>query len=193
MSTTLYLARHGETRWNKHHRIQGQLDSKLTDKGKQQSLAIVQQLKQEKLDLIVSSTLGRAISSAEICQQQLNIRHISIPQLAERNLGDWQGRCINELQQLPHYHEVLQQVTHLPVPNGESAIACGQRIYRALAVLCEKFPRKNILVVFHGEALRCFSALLGYQQQRNAYNLFKNGSVYPLKRLSHKPTFEFIN
>lgn len=35
----LYILRHGETLWNQQGRFQGQKDSPLTDKGRQQALA----------------------------------------------------------------------------------------------------------------------------------------------------------
>ncbi|PWK46358.1 histidine phosphatase family protein, partial [Pleionea mediterranea] len=34
--TTFYLARHGETEWNRIKRLQGRLDSPLTEQGIQQ-------------------------------------------------------------------------------------------------------------------------------------------------------------
>ena len=40
MPTKIYLARHGETLWNKTQRLQGQLDSELTSLGKIQSLDV---------------------------------------------------------------------------------------------------------------------------------------------------------
>ena len=51
MKTNLYLARHGETQWNKEQRFQGQLDSELTDVGKQQSAKIAHQLANNNIDL----------------------------------------------------------------------------------------------------------------------------------------------
>ena len=97
MKTTLYLARHGQTQWNKVQRFQGQLDSELTAIGKQQSENVASQLISKKIDLIVSSSLGRAIASAAICQQQLNAPVMSLDSLVERDLGHWQGKHVNDI------------------------------------------------------------------------------------------------
>ena len=59
MKTTLYLARHGETQWNKIQRFQGQLDSELTYIGQQQSDQLAQSLITSSIHLIVSSGLGK--------------------------------------------------------------------------------------------------------------------------------------
>ena len=40
------------------------------------------------------------------------------------------------------------------------------------------FCIKNLLVISHGEALRCFLAQLGHELTGNAYELFDNGSVF---------------
>ena len=121
MTTNLYLARHGQTQWNQIHRFQGQLDSDLTDAGKLQSAQIAQQLSDIKIDLIVSSTLGRAINSALICQQQLKSPKEHSARLIERNLGHWQGRYIQDIKVDKDYPELMQQYTDLtPVDNDSS-------------------------------------------------------------------------
>ncbi|MGB1198057.1 MAG: histidine phosphatase family protein [Thalassotalea sp.] len=175
MKTTIHLARHGETLWNSQQRFQGELDSELTIIGKQQSLQLAQTLANQAIDCIISSALGRAIATAKICQQQLNIPHIIEKQLSERNLGQWQGQQLQTLTNEATYAEVLQAFTDLAPPNGESAQACGQRIFSTIKAIAEHAPNKNLLIIFHGEALRCFLLHLGQTFSDNAYQLFTNG------------------
>ncbi|TYK65975.1 histidine phosphatase family protein [Colwellia echini] len=180
MKTVLYLARHGQTQWNKLQRFQGQLDSDLTPLGKLQSEQLALQLIDKKIDLIVASTLGRAVDSAVICQQTLNIPIYQVTELTERNLGAWQGKEITEIKHDENYYELLHQFTELAPKSGESAIKCGKRISNALEALAVNHPNKRLLVIFHGEALRCFLARLGNTVNGNAYELYKNGCVLPL-------------
>lgn len=180
MKTTLYLARHGQTTWNKVHRFQGQLDSKLTQVGQQQSEQLALHLAPQKIDLIVSSTLGRSVDSALICQQILNIPVTHVNELMERHLGPWQGQYIADIKSDKNYHEILHQFTEVSPPSGESAVSCGSRIYQALKGIANSHFNKNILVIFHGEALRCFLAKLGQNSSGNAYDLFDNGCLVPL-------------
>lgn len=180
MKTTLYIARHGETQWNKIQRFQGQLDSSLTELGKEQSAQIARSVLSNSIDVIFSSTLGRAVQSANICKEILNIETITHSKLTERHLGEWQGEKIANLSQDINYTELLHEYTELAPKGGESAIKCGQRINNALKNIVENYKFNSILVIFHGEALRCLLALLGSNSNRNAYDLFKNGSVTTL-------------
>ncbi|MFT5759077.1 MAG: broad specificity phosphatase PhoE [Alteromonadaceae bacterium] len=79
METHFFLSRHGETQWNKIKKLQGQLDSPLTDTGLIQANNIARYLKAQSIDLIVSPPLKRAFDTAKRCQQQLKcpIRHES--------------------------------------------------------------------------------------------------------------------
>lgn len=184
MTTKVYLARHGETQWNKEQRFQGTLDSELTLLGKQQSEKIALQLANKKIDLIVSSSLGRSIASAKLCQQKLTVPVISLNGFDERDLGLWQGKNVDEIKKDKNYDEILHQFTELtPLGDesaGESALQCGERIYQTLQLLLQSHQNKNMLIIFHGEALRCFLAKLGHYSADNAYQLFSNGCVVEL-------------
>jgi len=180
MKTTLYIARHGETQWNKIQRFQGQLDSDLTELGKDQSVQIAKDVLKYQIDLIFSSDLGRAKHSAKICKNLLNVETKTSTKLTERHLGDWQGKKIKDLSQSVNYVELLHDFTELSPSGGESAIGCGQRIRTAIEKIVKAHPSLNILVIFHGEALRCLLALLGSKSNSNAYDLFKNGSITTL-------------
>jgi len=200
MKTILYLARHGETQWNKVQRFQGQLDSELTELGRQQSKQIADKVSHHKIDLIISSNLGRAIESAAICKQQLNINSEIVKTLTERHLGEWQGQKIEHLVKNPNYLELLHNYTDLAPTDGESAVSCGERIKKSLEDISKAHKHKALLVIFHGEALRCFFATLqgnnrndnehavktntddkaSSKENKNAYDLFKNGSISTL-------------
>ena len=180
MKTKIYLARHGETQWNKARRFQGTLDSELTLLGKQQSKKIALQLANKQIDLIVSSSLGRAIASAKICQQKLTAPVASLNGFDERDLGHWQGKNVDDIKSDKNYHEIFHQFTELTPLNGESALKCGERIYQTLELLLQNNQNKNLLIIFHGEALRCLLAKLGNNSADSAYQLFDNGCVLEL-------------
>jgi len=192
MKTNLYLARHGQTQWNKVKRFQGQLDSKLTEMGQQQSEQLALQLSNQNIDLIVSSTLGRAIDSAVICQQILKTPMTQSNQLVERNLGNWQGQYISEIESDEKYPEILHQFTDLTPLEGESAICCGSRIKQALKAISKKNINKKLLVIFHGEALRCLLAKLGHTSTDNAYELFDNGCILQLSYQHNDDSFHLV-
>lgn len=180
MQTRIYLARHGETLWNKTQRLQGQLDSNLTPLGRVQSSKIADRLATKNISVIISSPLGRALQTAAICQKKLNVTHLTSSNLMERDLGIWQGKEVKTLKVMPEYDELLNQVTTLNIKNSESALACGQRIFQALKQVAQEYLGQNLLVIFHGEALRCLLFLLGKQDTSNAFSLYKNGCIVTL-------------
>ena len=196
MITNLYLARHGQTQWNKLHRFQGQLDSDLTETGKLQSIQIGLQLSNTKIDSIISSTLGRAVQTARICQQQFDAPIFNSIGLMERNLGHWQGLYVEDVKTDDNYNEMLHELTTLTpddAKNTESAIGCARRIYQTLEGLAQNHMDKNLLVIFHGEALRCFLTLLGHELTGNAYELFDNGSVFQVTYQHNEKRFSLLS
>ena len=63
--TQLIIVRHGETEWNIKSIRQGNLDSRLTEKGMAQAKALAQRLAREHFTALYSSDLGRAVQTAE--------------------------------------------------------------------------------------------------------------------------------
>ena len=88
--TTLILIRHGESVWNRAGRIQGQVNSPLTDLGINQAKAISDHLSgillNQELE-IYTSPLDRAIQTAEIIAQ--GIDHPSSKIIIEERLNDF--------------------------------------------------------------------------------------------------------
>jgi len=62
--TQVIVIRHGETEWNLANRYQGQIDSPLSVRGRQQVEAIGKRLATQPFDALYSSDLGRAMDTA---------------------------------------------------------------------------------------------------------------------------------
>ena len=95
--TTLILVRHGESEWNRAGRIQGQINSPLTDLGINQAKAIREYLSgillNQQLE-IYTSPLDRALQTAEIIAQGIDYpsRKIIIEErLNDFNVGEISG------------------------------------------------------------------------------------------------------
>ena len=87
----LVMLRHGQTEFNAGSRMQGQLDTDLTDLGRSQALAAAEVLAKRQPLLIVSSDLRRAYDTAETLAQCCGLPVDVDPRLRETHLGDWQG------------------------------------------------------------------------------------------------------
>lgn len=94
MNAEIYLVRHGETEWNRAARLQGQLDSPLTERGRAQARAAGRTM--ARLGLagapISVSPLGRARATAALLAEEVTLGPITYePRLQEVALGGWEG------------------------------------------------------------------------------------------------------
>ena len=89
--TTLLLARHGETDWNRELRIQGSSDIGLNDLGRAQAHALAQELEHVELDAIYSSDLSRAQATAAAVAASHGLEVRLDARLRERSFGSWEG------------------------------------------------------------------------------------------------------
>jgi broad specificity phosphatase PhoE len=202
-----FLARHGETQWNKVGRLQGQLDSPLTKQGIVQAKNIGKLLLNENISCIASSPLKRAIDSATICQHELKTTLVIEESLKERHFGCWQNTLISDIQDNAHFQEIFHQVSHQAPESGETGIECAIRFKQALTHLIELSAqsehaiyadikaetKKNILVLTHGEILRCF--LSYFAKNRSNSNItadklnYENGAILKVTFSEDTETF----
>ncbi|AEB74062.1 histidine phosphatase family protein [Lentilactobacillus buchneri] len=94
MTISLYFVRHGQTYLNKYHRIQGVIDSPLTDKGIADAVAAGKRLSQIKFDAAYSSDTSRAIKTGQLILKE-NPAAIKDPvptgAFRELNFGYYEG------------------------------------------------------------------------------------------------------
>lgn len=126
MDHTIYFVRHGETEWNFDGRLQGQLDSPLTEKGRSQADRSGQILAREIADAsgfdVVASPLGRTLETARLALRHIGATPKPEKRLAEIDLGQWSGLTFEEVEVA---HPELQATLSKPLwefvsPGGES-------------------------------------------------------------------------
>lgn len=131
----LFLARHGQTEWNLEHRLQGQLDSPLTDEGRAQASAIAARLRDSGIQTICSSPLGRAMQTAVIIGDRLGAEVIEVPELAELDHGELAGLT---WEQIDESHPTAREERAAnrfgwAFPGGESYAQARARARKALS------------------------------------------------------------
>ncbi len=97
--STVYLIRHGEiVGRSKKHRFIGRLDVPLSDIGRDQIHRLAGHPCLQAVDKILTSPLLRCTESAAILTANLKCRDAEvIPELAEINLGAWEGLTVAEV------------------------------------------------------------------------------------------------
>ena len=87
----VWIIRHGQTDWNKNGKIQGSTDIELNETGIKQAEEVIPTFNEHNFDLIISSTLKRAMKTAQIINREKNVEIIYDKRLIERHCGDYEG------------------------------------------------------------------------------------------------------
>ena len=159
MRRVVYLARHGETDWNRAGRWQGWTDVPLNPTGEAQALALAERLRDRAIARIVASHLARARRTAEIVAGALSVSDIDIDaDLKERGFGLFEGLTREECEtKYPDAWSGYRASASLP-PGSEPHDVVTGRMRRAVRRSTESETTGDgaILVVTHGSALRAF-------------------------------------
>jgi probable phosphoglycerate mutase len=155
--TRFGLIRHAQTVWNKAKRIQGHLDSPLTEKGSAQARAWGDELGTYRWDRCICSDLGRAKSTAEIINATIKVPLIDDPRLREQDWGNWSGLTLAQLtdEKAERLAEQTVRGWRFRPEGGENRNSVWDRGRRALESAAAKWPGESILVVTHEGVIKC--------------------------------------
>jgi broad specificity phosphatase PhoE len=98
MKQTLLIIRHGQTTWNREHRLPGQLAGiALTEEGRQQATLLAEALRVLPISTVISSPLERARETAQYITYGRNLDLQLEPDLMDTNVGHWSGQVFEDL------------------------------------------------------------------------------------------------
>ena len=166
----IFIARHGETVFNKAARIQeGHLHTPLTHEGCKQAvlmgrglLAYLQKegLKTDNLQLIASDT-GRTLQTLGLICGAMDVdyhKHANDKRLREIDMGDWGGCYYKDL--FSNMSELMDEQHYLfkkQAPNGESY--ADVRVRLSSWIMMQEFT-SDMLIISHGMTSRVLRGLL---------------------------------
>ena len=167
MQRRLILLRHGETEYNATSRMQGQLDTVLSDRGVAQAHAAAKELRGLGISKIVSSDLMRAKHTADVVGADLGLPVGVDTRLRETHLGDWQGKTHSEVD---NAHDGARAVWRTDAswapPRGESRLEVAERAREVVDELMRGYRQWDdsaVLLVAHGGTIAALTAsLLGF-------------------------------
>jgi probable phosphoglycerate mutase len=157
-ATKVYLARHGETEWNRMGRWQGHTDVLLSDSGRAQARALAERLRVVGFGRILSSDLARARETAEIVARTIGIPAPALDRdLRERAFGLFEGLTRDECAaRFPDEWALYRaDPTRIP-PGGEPHDQVVTRM--AMAVRRGASDAAPILMISHGGSIRALLA-----------------------------------
>lgn len=152
----IYLTRHDETEWNIENRLQGSLDSPLTNQGIKHAVLLGKRLKNIDFNAIYSSTSKRAFDTAKYIKANRDTPIQALEGLKEINFGDWEGKQKDEVQAdeaYKNFWEAPHQYNHKS-HNGEELSAFKQRVEDTVEKILLNHENGNILIVTHAVVIR---------------------------------------
>ncbi|MDK8762664.1 histidine phosphatase family protein [Corynebacterium sp. MSK218] len=193
MTRRLLLIRHGQTTYNATGRMQGHLDTELSEVGLSQARAAADLLVDKQITAIVSSDLIRARDTAAVIGEKLGIEVDVDKRLRETHLGDWQGMTSAEVdEQYPGARAIWRHDPTWAPPQGESRVDVATRARPVIDELMRAHPEWDegaVLVVAHGGAISALTChLLGLQHHQ--YGILSGLKNTHWSQLTARPEFD---
>lgn len=164
-TTHLLLVRHGRTEGNRRQILQGTSDLPLDGLGLRQAERIAMRLELEPpADLLLSSPLSRALTTARIIGQRIGLEPQIVADLREMSFGDLEGLTIDEARaRRPDLVAALVDLNNFDLtwPGGESRRGFYDRVARTFHAILHAYDQERIIVVAHGGVI---GALLAHIQ-----------------------------
>jgi broad specificity phosphatase PhoE len=150
----LVLLRHGQTDYNVAGRMQGHLDSMLTESGLAQAATVAPEIARLAPERVISSDLRRAVDTADVVGAASGQPVKLDPRLRETHLGEWQGLSVAEIEQAwPGAIATWRSDPTWAPPGGESRLEVVRRSHPVVEELDEEFASSSestVVLVAHG-------------------------------------------
>ncbi len=173
----LFLVRHGQTNHNRERILQGQLDTELSELGKEQAKKVSERLKDHYFTKIFSSDLQRASFTAKEIAKHHETEIIYDERLREKKYGDFTGKKSLSVD----WSKIPGKPCDQRPPNGESP---RDHAIRVKDFIDNLEGEGNILLVSHGGTIKALlHVLLGRDMDDLLFNVKpKNTCVYIIEK-----------
>ncbi len=195
----LYIVRHGQTKWNRDRKLQGRLNSELTEIGKKQAITLGDYFRSNSIsiDKYYSSPQGRAFDTATYIAKGEKVEKRE--GLCEIGLGTWEGKKVDFLKE-EYFNNFNNFFTHphLYQPNnhgGESFEEVEARVKKELDYFTSTYENSNIILVSHGMTIKILFKILNNHSLEEFWSneVFQNISVSLVTYKNGKFTIEYIS
>ena len=161
MKTYLYFVRHAASPFS----LDNELQRGLSEQGQADSHVVAEILKNEEIDLIVSSTYRRAIDTVRPLAERMNQQIILYDGLAERAIASLKSE-IPEVELLKAIEESFKDINYC-LPEGETTKQARVRSLPIIEKLLSDNKGKKIAIGTHGNImtiiLNFFDPSYGYE------------------------------
>ena len=153
----LYLVRHGETEWNRDGRAQGRADVPLNEAGVAQSEALADMFGEMSVAAVMSSSLRRAVNTAEAIAAPHGLAVTPNDGLLELNFGALDGAPLRDMREMfPDFfeHWTRDPATAQFPDGGETLQQLQERTWAVVESVARAHEAQdNVIIVSHAFAL----------------------------------------
>ena len=180
----LFIARHGETEYNRKKLLQGRgIDASLNNTGIQQAKELSKYLCSYPVQFLGSSSLRRSYETAGYHGKSIKKDVIQYSGLDEMDYGDFEGVSFLDVEK--EIKEISRSWRNghidLRIPGGESPKDTFERANSAMMDLMESNEDEILAVVIHGRLIRILLSEWLCFDLTNMHNFgFHNGAVNQL-------------
>lgn len=153
----IWIARHGQTRLNKEHLMQGRTDEPLNETGIRQAENVRERIGMVPFDAVYASPLDRAITTGAIISGFPRDRIVKDSRIIEADFGKYELHSYYRLSPSMKLYWLLPEL--FPAPESVETIASMVKRSSEFLRELEQKEYDNVLVSCHGGIMR---ALTGY-------------------------------
>ena len=154
--TKIYLIRHAESEGNTYRRAHGHYNGQITATGHMQIEQLRQRFANETIDVIYSSDLDRAVTTAKSLSEPRNLPVNKCKNLREVDLGAWEDQAWGDLE-----HNEPEMIIYFnsdpslwKTDGSESLESVISRMSKIIYEIGENHEGQTVAVFSHGFAIR---------------------------------------
>ncbi|MEC1615355.1 histidine phosphatase family protein [Bacillus mojavensis] len=147
----LYIARHGQTHWNVEKRMQGWLDSGVTELGLYNARALGERLKDIEFNQVYISPSKRTEETAKAILGSRRLPLVKDRIFREMSLGPWEGKKQEDIErdEPDLFHAYFHHPEAYRQPGCETFFDLESRVRLALQTILDSHSSGNVLLVTH--------------------------------------------
>jgi phosphoserine phosphatase len=151
----IILIRHGQTTANAQNRFQGQSDFPLSEKGKQQAIALVKPLAALSPGRLFVSDLSRSADTARPSAEALGLTPMAFNVFREYSWGMLEGLSWADIKHIDSdLHDRLQlNLRRTEIPGQEPIPVFRKRLRQGLDILLDEENPSTVALIGHGRYL----------------------------------------
>ncbi len=190
----LYLIRHGQTDWNKDHRIMGRTPVSLNEEGRIGVGNLARELAVKRIPVVYTSTVTRAHETARLLAAAWGAELREESRLDESTFDEWVGKTYRELSDDEEFQRYFDRPTAARFSKDEGMADIQKRALAAVDRILAEVRTGRAAVVSHADVIKPILAhYLGMQLDAIHRLSIANSSSSLVEFREEGPRIRYVN